>query len=124
MSGTGDVVDGAGEEVDSEVWGGAGGDVAEVDKVRLSGGVPDRGEDDEDGGVGGGHDTCVVAFEGDVRVRGEVVGGGEEEREWREREEEVEGLGDEGGEEGEERGGHCIGKVDKYEFTVKDRVYS
>lgn len=80
--GAGDVVDGGGEDFDAQVGCGTGRGVAEVDKVRLGGGVAHRREDDEDGSVGGGDDARVVAFEGDVGVRGEVVGAGQEAGEW------------------------------------------
>lgn len=92
----GDVVDGGGEEVDPEVRGGGGGDVAEVDKVWLGGGRADRGEDEEDGRVGGGHDAGVVALEGDGGVRGEVVRAGEVAGERSEGQQEADGLEEEG----------------------------
>lgn len=108
--GAGDVGDG-GVEVDSEGLvggGGGGGGVGEVDVVGFGGGVADGGEDEEDGGVCGGHDAGVVALEGGGGVRGEVVGLGEEAGEGGEGEEEVDGLGEEGPEVGEEVGQHCV----------------
>lgn len=99
----GDIVDGGGEDVDAQVRCGAGRGVAEVDVVRLGGGVAHGGEDDQDGGVGGGDDARVVALEGDGGVRGKVVGAGEEAGDRTEGEQEADGLDEQGGEEGE----HC-----------------
>lgn len=97
----GDVVDGGGENFDMQVGGGAGRGVAEVDKVRLGGSVAHGGEDDDDGGVGRGDDARVVAFEGDVGVRGEMVGAGQEAGKRGQGEQQADGLSEEGGEAGE-----------------------